>query len=77
MELTGWKPERNELDDLTLLSDKGNGALEDADVSMAAAGILGISYTGGIPMAGDLPSIDDVLALDDLRLFSPQLKYAG
>lgn len=43
MELTGWKPERNELDDLTLLSDSGNGALEEAEVSMAAAGIFGMS----------------------------------
>jgi len=65
-------PARNDPDDLTLLSDNGNGALVDDDVNMAAAGNLGMS-TLGIPKAG----IDVVLALDERRLRSPQAKYEG
>jgi len=66
-------PERNELEDLTLLSFNGNGAFEEDDVSSAAAGNFGKSAVAN-PIAGDRPSTEDELAFEDRLLLSPQLK---
>ena len=64
-------PDRYELEDLKLLSFKGNGAFEEDDANTAAAGSLGIS-AGRI--AGERPSIEVELAFEERRLLSPQLK---
>lgn len=69
-------PDRNELEDLKLLSFNGNGAFDEDEVNTAAAGNFGIS--AGSPITGDRPSIDVELAFDERRLLSPQLeKYDG